>query len=880
MGNQADENGYEEKQITVDQLFSKYGTSEKGLTEYEVKERFAKYGPNEIIETKKKSAIMLLLSQFGNTIQLILLIAAIISWFLGNIKDAIAIVFAILLSGFIGFFQEYRAEKAIEYLKKLAVQNVRIRRDGSELIVHSNELVPGDLVIIEEGMRVPADIRVIKSLNLACNESTLTGESLAVEKYNEPKKDNILYSGTIVSSGKGEGVVIRTGMESELGKIAKLVSETDGGQTPLQKNLNELGKKIGYMVIAMSLAFFVIGYFVLGKELGYMLTTAVILVVAGVSEGLPTVIAITLALGMQRMAKKNSIVKKMSAIEDLGLITVICTDKTGTLTENSMKPKHVYVYDDLSSSGEKLAKNKQTQLLFAAAVIANNASIDRNGNLVGDPTETGLLDCAKQSGFDPFEMKSAYGIIHENPFDSSRKMMSVVSDYPDSQKGKQLFVKGAIESIIANSDKLLTKNGIIKFDKTKKSEVLARANEVASKGMRVLAMAHKEHKEKVKNPDKSDYSDESGLIFIGFISLYDPPRPEAKAALVECVRAGISVFMVTGDSKETALNIANEVSFPSKNAMSGSEFESLSNEKQSQEKQKVSLKDVRIFYRVSPAQKHMIVSRLKEMGEIVAVTGDGVNDAPALKKADIGISMGDIGSDVAKEASSMILLDDNFATIVKAIEYGRKVYENILNFVRFQITTTIALLSTVFFATVLGFMAPINAIQMLFLNIIMDGPPALALGLEPETKRIMEKPPRDPKAPYISKQFISLILFDGLFITLAMLVMLQVMNMMNIGPEKYLTISFFTLVSFQLFNALNCRSRDRGFYENLFGNKILLLSIGGSFAILLLFIFVPALEEFMHTVPLTAYEITVSLVYAASILVVEEIRKKLKLFLL
>ncbi|MBI5223775.1 cation-transporting P-type ATPase [Candidatus Micrarchaeota archaeon] len=856
-----------EKSLPLPALFLEFQTSKSGLSQAEASLRLNKFGKNQIAEPKKISRLALFVSQFNGTVQFILFAAALLSLVLGHTNDAIAIFFAILLSGSIGFVQELRSENAFEYLNRLTIQKVRLRRSGYESLVDSPHLVPGDVLVLEEGMRIPADIRIFESIEISVNESTLTGESVSVEKSAAPNSDNILYAGTILVSGRGEGVVISTGMNTSFGKIAALVSASEKDQTPLQKNLNEFGKKMGYLVVLLAFIFFVVGLFVLHRDLIDVLTTSVILAVAGVSEGLPTVIAITLALGMQDMAKRNALVKKMTAIEDLGLITCICTDKTGTLTLNTMSPKFAYCPGSQILDFSKIPPKPLSpfESLFNCAVLANSANLDVHGKAIGDPTEGGLLLAASLTGLDISKIRLENPKIHENKFDSHRKLMSVVCE----SETRSLYVKGAPEILLGRCSSFLGPLGITKMNEKSISEFHTVLSAFASKGMRVLAFASSE----LSLGSHLNTSLENNLIFLGFICLYDPPRPEVSHALSLCKTAGIDVFMVTGDSKDTAINIAKEVGFENVHSMSGHEFESLN-----PTARKTTLKTTRIFYRVSPAQKYLIVSEQKNNGQIVAVTGDGVNDAPALKKSDVGIVMGITGSDVAKDSAVMVLLDDNFVTIITAVEYGRKIYDNILNFIRFQITTTISLLSTVFVASVFGFPEPLLPIQMLFINLIMDGPPALALGMEPTNEDVMKNPPRDPKRPYIDSPFLSLLALNGFFICVGMLILLFFLIQAGYSPSLYLTMSFVTMVLFQLLHSLNCRSTKEPFYKNLLSNPMLCLSILGGFIFLLLFLYVPSLSIYMHTVPLSISDFAICLLCSLTILVFEEVRKRVGLF--
>ncbi|MEM3609876.1 MAG: cation-transporting P-type ATPase [Candidatus Aenigmatarchaeota archaeon] len=872
---------YEESKKSIEELFKKFNSSLNGLTKEYVELNRKKFGQNIIQEQKKESLLELFFNQFQNLAIYVLIVAALISFALGHIKDGIAISFAVLLSGIIGFIQEYKSEKAIEYLKKLSKTQVRTIREGSEKLVNNDELVVGDIVILDEGNKVPADIRIIQGKELYVNESTLTGESFPVEKSDKINSNNILYAGTLIQKGHCKGIIIAVGKDTLFGKIAKVVAEEKKDKTPLQKNLDELGTKIAYLIIFLLVIYLLYGLLIVKKDFFEILTLSIILAVAGISEGLPTVVAITLALGMQEIAKRKAIVKRMSTIEDLGCITCICTDKTGTLTMNSMEPKYIFVNNNLYDINQfkKAIKNIELykervldnnieqsngiELLLRTISIVNNSKINEYGEELGDPTEIGLLKVFRKTDLNENNILKHFKIIHENKFDSERKRMSVIVS--DSKTNKHImYVKGASEIILSlcNSIRIDKKN--YELNETKKQEILSQINKIESKGIRILSCAYKEI-----DPQKDSVEDENGLIYIGFVALYDPPRKEAKYAVEMAYQAGIKIYMITGDSKGTAENIAKEVGLKFKKSMSGYEFSKLD-----EKKKKEILKDNFIFYRVNPIEKYEIVSTLKELGEIVAVTGDGINDAPAIKKSDVGIVMGKTGADVTKEVASIILLDENFKTIVVAIEHGRKIFENILNFIRFQFTTTTNLLSTMFLCEILRLPTPLTPIQILFINIIMDGPPALSLGVEPATDDIMKKQPRDPKKPYISNEMIITIFSSALFMTGITLLTLTMVNSMGIFDNKeYVTFSFVLLVCFQLFNAFNCRSFEDSAFKNLTKNKTLLISVFLTFLILLLLIYVQELNDFVNTTPISTEYLIIAILISSIILIFEEIRK-------
>ncbi|MCX8166898.1 MAG: cation-transporting P-type ATPase [Candidatus Micrarchaeota archaeon] len=865
---------YPESKLSVDEVLKKYNSSYEGLSDKQI-EINKSFGSNKIEAQKKESILHLFIRQFQNLAIYILIFASVVSALLGHYKDAIAIGFAVLLSGVIGFIQEYRSEQALLYLKKLSISQIRTIRNGKELLVNSDELVVGDIVVLNEGTKIPADIRIIEGKEIFVNESTLTGESFPVEKSSSTNSNNILYSGTILQKGDCKGIVIAVGKNTIFGKIAKIVSEEEHEKTPLQKNLDELGQKIAYLIITLIIVFFLYGYFIAKKDFFDILTMAIILGVAGISEGLPTVIAITLALGMQEIAKRKAIVKRMSAIEDLGCITCICTDKTGTLTMNLMEPKNVFanqmLYDitafrDMIKKLNEQEKKNNYGLFFYAVAIANNSSINEEGQELGDPTETGLLKIFKQIGINHNKLRNEFHVLHENKFDSERKMMSVVVEHKET-KHRFLFSKGASEKIIELCTHYLHDNKFYQMTKKQKNFILEEIQKIESKGARILSFAYKKFES--SSIIEKELKNEENLVYLGFIALYDPPRKEARYAVEMAYKAGIKIYMITGDSKGTAENIAKEVGFKKTSSMSGKEFSEL----KKADRNKV-LNDVYIFYRVNPIEKYDIVTTLKEQGEIVAVTGDGINDAPAIKKSDIGIVMGKTGADVTKEVGSIILLDENFKTIVVAIELGRKIFDNILNFIRFQFTTTTNLLSTMFIAGIMRLPDPLTPIQILFINIIMDGPPALSLGLEEATEDIMNKKPRDPKKPYISNEMIIAIFSSAAFMTGVSLVTLYTVNYLNImDTQEYVTFGFVLMVCLQLFNALNCRSYEDSAFKNLNKNKYLLASILVSFIVLLLFIYVEFLNEFLNTTPLKIEYLVSAIIIASSVLIVEELRK-------
>ncbi|MFA4946627.1 MAG: cation-transporting P-type ATPase [Candidatus Micrarchaeia archaeon] len=853
----------DERALDTTSLLKKLGTSENGLSSREAIARLERDGENKFKKPKTRSVFVLAFRQFTSTVMLVLIAAAIVSAALGNLKDAIGIAFAVLLSASIGFIMEYRSDKTIEHLSKLTRNTVRVRRGGEEALIDSVELVSGDIIILEEGAHVPADLRLLTSVNAMANESALTGESLPVEKDASSRGDNLLFAGTLLASGAAEAVVLSTGMRTQVGSIANLVSQDTDEITPLQKNMNEVGKVMSAIVVSATILFFLYGWLILKGSLASVLTSSVVLAVAGVSEGLPTVIGLTLALGMLRMAKKNAIARRLSVVEDLGAVTAICTDKTGTLTMNTMRPLAV-------SAGGKLVEFEGSatnacvlaihERALVSAVIANAATLGKNGEPIGDPTETGLLLAAAYAGLDVRKLKKTE-IVHRAPFDSTRKMMSVIAR---NDGAFVLHAKGAGEQLLERCSHVADGNREIQLTGVVREHVVNGMKALASKGARVIGIAS-------RPASSAEDIVEDKLTFLGFVALYDPPRPEAKAALAACAHAGIRVFMITGDSKETAENIAKETGFPTVESMSGAEFEALTETEKTR-----ALECKSIFYRVSPVHKHDIVSALKAAGHVIVVTGDGVNDAPAMKKADIGVCMGRTGSDVTKDVAGLILLDDNFATIVHAIEYGRALFVNILNFVRFQFTTTTALMGTVFAGVLAGFPTPFFAVQILFINVIMDGPPALSLGVEPASPGVMMRKPRNPKEPYLDRRFLSRIAYGAVVMIAAMLALMWWLKGAGIQFDKANTILFVVMVTMQLFHAFNCKSDSSSLSSNAFSNKWLVLAAAGSFAVLLASIYVSSIAAFMNTVPLSFEELALSIAFSSIILIADEARKAIE----
>ncbi|MFA6907507.1 MAG: calcium-translocating P-type ATPase, PMCA-type, partial [Candidatus Micrarchaeia archaeon] len=760
--------------LSIEAVFRELRSGNPGLDEGEVEKRLGEIGQNKLVEAKRGQWYAMLLQQFNSLPIIMLAAAAAISFALGfsvdsqKLIDATAISVAILIAVFFGFFQEFKAEKAMEALKRMVVQRCVVVRAGKDMMIESTMLVPGDVVVLGEGSRVPADIRIIESANLAADQSMLTGESHHSSK--EPcalpqatvlsERKNLLFSGTILVRGHCRGIVVETGMRTEFGKIVGFVAQPEDKETVLQKNLSMLSKNLGYAGIILAALFFAIGM-LRGETAVEMFVVAVTLAVAVIPEGLPTVLAITLAIGVQKMARKNAIVRKMPSVETLGSATVICTDKTGTITQNRMVVREIVLAEKAYSIGWGKPPHSVflRDLVFRRAVevmsLCNNALIvEADGKEVpsGDPTETALLSAVFDCCGDDRPARSSYEQVAELPFDSDRKMMSSVRRYGN---GRMAFVKGAPEQVFRRCTRILLQGGEAPLSRKWRKKMAADSEALGNDGMRVLALAYRPLGKKGKYAPQNT---ERGLVLVGLVAMHDPPRPEVSHAIALCKSAGIKVVMLTGDSISTARAIASEIGLlsPGQKAYDSSEIDGMTDEGLYG-----AIYSSAVFARVTPEQKYRIVAMFMKCGEVVAVTGDGVNDAPAMRKADIGIAMGLAGTDVTKEVSDIVLTDDNFASIMHAVRYGRTTYNNIKSFVRYQISTNVAALLLMFGTPALGLPIPLLPLQILWINIMVDGPPALALGAEPPKHTEMEMPPRDPKEQFLSRNLIASILFLG-----------------------------------------------------------------------------------------------------------------------
>ncbi|GAB6055041.1 calcium-translocating P-type ATPase, PMCA-type [Methanobacterium movens] len=832
--------------MNVKDVLNTLKTSFDGLSIDEARLRQEKYGKNELVEEEKDSPIKLFLMQFMDILIILLILAAIAAYFVGDELDAVVILAVVILNACIGFIQEYRAEKAMEKLKGLISSEAVVIRDGQTMEIPTSELTPGDLVVIEEGDNIPADIRLIETSELLIDESSLTGESVPVSKITEiENKENerevMAYMDSYVVSGRGKGVVIEIGMNTSIGKIAEMIQEEEG-KTPLQEKIASLGKSLGLIALLVSAAVFIIEFFK-GSPLVETFTTAVSLAVAAVPEGLPAILTLTLALGMQRMAKTNAVVRKLLAVETLGSCTVICTDKTGTLTLNRMS-----VRDTWLTSPENALK---------ICALCNNARLSE-GKVIGDPTDGAILLYAEEEGYSPEELEKKYPRIMEIPLDSTRKRMSTINQMDDEN---YLLTKGAPEIILKHC-KWIEKDGdLVEMGPQDQEEIMGLLNKMTRNALRVLALSYR----KISPDENLEEKDslERDLIFVGLVGMMDPPRQEATDAIEVCKKAGISVVMITGDHRDTAAAIAREIGViedggrvltgPELEKLSESEFEDI-------------VEEVKVYARVFPEQKVRIVEALQNKDNVVSMTGDGVNDAPALKKAAIGVSMGITGTDVAKESSDMVLQDDNFATIVHAVKEGRTIFDNIRRFVKFQISTNVGAILTIVSASVLNLPIPFNPIQILWINIIMDGPPAQSLGVEPPEKNIMLRKP--DKENILPRKNLLHIIIAGLVMAVGTLGLYIYQLSIGISEIQARTVAFTVFVMFQIFNVFNCKSKTG------FSNRFLIIAISVSFLLQLMVIYVPFLQDIFRTTAISPVDWALIMVISSLILVSEKIVEK------
>ncbi len=793
-----------------------------GLTTQEAKKRQAEYGLNKLDEKKPTPLIVLFLSQFIDILIGLLLVAAIAAYAIGDIIDAGVIVLAVLLNVIMGFIQEYRSQKAMESLKDLIVKTAIVKRDGEIQEINSEDLTVGDVVILEEGGKVPADLKLIEVNDLSLDESSLTGESEAIHK----NVDDDVFMESNILSGNGIGIVDKIGMNTHIGKIAQIVQEDDE-DTPLKTKVGNLGKTLSAIAIVVCIAIFILELFK-GIPLVETFMTAVSLAVAAIPEGLPAVLTLTLALGMSQMAKSDAIVRKLLSVETLGSCTIICSDKTGTLTENRMT-----VVDSFFTNEEETLK---------IGKLCNNAII-RNDEVIGNQTDGAIL---KYCGNVKIELER----IDEIPLDSNRKMMTTIHSLNDEEN--IIFTKGAPE-IILTKCKYIDNNGSIEIiDDIFKENITKKIDEMSDKALRVIGFAYK---------IDDGTSPEENLTFTGLLGLIDPPKKDAKQAVSDCKKAGIKVKMITGDYKKTACAIARELGIlTTGKVITGDELESMTLEEYYE-----IADDIQVYARVKPTQKMRIVEALKNSGNIVAMTGDGVNDTPALKKASIGVAMGD-GTDVAKESADMVLQNNDFATIVKAIKEGRKIYDNIKRFVKFQVSTNVGAILTIVGTSLLSLPLPFNPVQLLWLNIVMDGPPAQTLGVEGAERDLMERPPET--GDILTRKTLTEILISGIVMAIGTIAVFAYELANNASEQKAMTVAFTLFVMYQLFNAYNRKADSES------SSKYLYLAIVLSFVLQLLIIYIPQLQLIFRTTSINMIEWAMIIIVALTIIVADKLMTK------
>jgi Ca2+-transporting ATPase len=864
---------------------SRLQSTPDGLTTAEASRRLAEYGPNELQAARRISPWAILFEQFKSVLIIILLVATALSAFLGHGIEAIAIAVIVLFAVLLGFAQEYRAERAIEALRQMAAPTATVLRDGQEVEALARDLVPGDVVLLRAGDKIPADVQLIEAINLQIDEAALTGESVPVGKRAEPLADdglalgdrkNMAYAGTAATYGRGRAVVVATGMHTEFGKIAQMLQTVETGKTPLQENLDKVGHRLAqaaFVVIAIIVA---LGLW-RGQPFIEMLIFGIALAVAVVPEALPAVVTISLAIGVQRIVKRNALMRRLSAVETLGSTSVICSDKTGTLTKDEMTVRKILVTGQVlnvsgsgyepngqfARNGRAVEPSKPLELLLRAAALASDASItyseaEGRWRVKGDPTEGALVVAATKAGLNKAELEAQFPRVNEIPFTSESKRMTTLHAGPD---GVMAYAKGAPEILLASCTQQLTAEGMTELDSASREAILDMARQMASEALRVLAVAFK--------TDASLENAENGMTFLGLAGMIDPPRPEAKAAIQICEQAGIKPVMITGDHPLTAQAVAHELGLlKTGRVVAGAELEAMSEAEFERE-----VENIEVYARVSPAHKLKVVTAFQHKGYIAAMTGDGVNDAPALKKADIGVAMGITGTDVTKEAADMTLTQDDFASIVAAVEEGRGIFSNIKKYLTYLLSSNIGEIGLMAGATLMGLPLPLSAVQILYVNLATDGLPALALAVDPYESDLMKQKPRNPRTGIFTRPIVLLMAVGGVWSTIVNLGLFTWALNSGRGIAESMTMTFVLLVLIQFFKAYSFRSDRHSVFNRPFANKWLNLAIVWELLLLSLIVYLPFLHEPFGTFSLPPMIWVIVTVLAFTVLPVLELAK-------